>query len=219
MKTLLYVAGILSLLLAANPTALAKEWRGIVPLHSDRDDVERLLGRPVDECNHNICTYRTKEGTIVTVFYSDGPLCDGSLQGAWVVPRDTVVKITVVEVYDPEKGGTPFADLKVEKSRLREEREHIPVSHFIDDEEGVMYTVQTVARYVTRDGRRAVEDQPDVVTEITYMPAAKDNRLRCPDPPPAAPNNGMHPTRDTAALIHAQSGRRAGDAGRYAAVE
>jgi hypothetical protein len=34
--------------------------------------------------------------------------------------------------------------------------------------------------------------------------------------PEAAPNNGMHPTRDTPAVIYLQRLGRAGDAGRYA---
>src|SRR6266849_4384328 len=34
------------LLLTGAVTSLAKEWRGIVPLHSTRADVERLLGVP-----------------------------------------------------------------------------------------------------------------------------------------------------------------------------
>jgi hypothetical protein len=33
----------------------------------------------------------------------------------------------------------------------------------------------------------------------------------------APSNNGMHPTSDTLPVIYFQSGRRAGDAGRYAA--
>ena len=35
----------------------------------------------------------------------------------------------------------------------------------------------------------------------------------------AAPNNGMHPTADTTALIYFQRPGAAGDAGRYASVE
>jgi len=35
----------------------------------------------------------------------------------------------------------------------------------------------------------------------------------------AAPDNGMHPTRDTNTLIFEQGGRRAGDAGRSALAE
>jgi hypothetical protein len=213
MKTLLYFAAIFLPLLAVSPTVLAKEWRGIVPLRSNRGDVERLLG-PARECQHNVCTYRMKEEAVVTVSYSDGPLCDGSCQGGWLVPRDTVVQVQVWEVYDPEKGGTTLSDLKVDKSRLREERGHIPVSDFIDDEEGVTYTVQTVARYVTRDGKRVAEGQPDVVTTITYTPAAKDKSLRCPDSPPGAPNNGMHPTADTIVLKFLPSLGAAGDAWR-----
>ena len=39
----------------------AKGWKGIVPLHSDRVDVERLLGAPTGECK---CIYNTGSETV-----------------------------------------------------------------------------------------------------------------------------------------------------------
>src|SRR5918912_1814912 len=51
-KMLLKTAGGLSLILALNFVVLAKGWRGIVPLHSTRADVEQLLGAPNRKSNN-----------------------------------------------------------------------------------------------------------------------------------------------------------------------
>jgi hypothetical protein len=202
MKTVLRTIGSVSLVLAWGLIAHAKEWRGIVPLHSTRADVERLLGAPFDEGNL-IATYRTKDA-VVTVFYATGSPCEpGALQSGWVVPRDTVIRLTVRQVYDPEKGGVAFSELGIDKSKLKETGSgHVPdTSYFTDEEEGVTYEVGSVVRYVTRDGRREAEVQTEVLKGVAYTPAAKDRHRACPSVPSDAPNNGMHPTRDTTALI------------------
>lgn len=96
-----YLLGIIAILLAfCLPTiAQAKAWRGIVPLHSTRADVERLLGEPatsslVAKCR---CFYDLGDET-VTILYANGLGCaepeerDGRV-GGWNLPRDTVIEI------------------------------------------------------------------------------------------------------------------------------
>ena len=105
MKTSFEILGSIFLVLGLNSIAQGKDWRGIAPLHSTRADVERLLGPPVDEGNL-IALYRTKDEA-VQVFYAAGTPCKpDTVHGGWAVPPDTVVKLTVRQVYDPEKGAS-----------------------------------------------------------------------------------------------------------------
>ena len=73
----------------------AKEWRGIIPLHSTREDVRRLLGKPLFETGVSD-SYDLQEGR-ATVMYARGP-CEQGLPsdwGNWRVARGTVVNITI----------------------------------------------------------------------------------------------------------------------------
>ena len=69
--------------------ANAKGWRGIVPLHSNRADVERLLGPSSHECK---CIYNSN-GDFVRVEYATAP-CKGDPLG-WNVSADIVLSIRV----------------------------------------------------------------------------------------------------------------------------
>ena len=69
----------------------AKGWRGIVPLHSTRTDVQRLLNATSNpECVPLFCTYYLADMNV----QFDYSLGDCKL-GGWDVPLDTVVGITV----------------------------------------------------------------------------------------------------------------------------
>ena len=58
----------LFLLLAVSATASAKDWRGIVPLHSTLEDVEKLLGKSTLGSNY---IYETEEGRVIFFYQSD----------------------------------------------------------------------------------------------------------------------------------------------------
>lgn len=175
------------ILLLTATQAQAKEWRGIVPLHSTRADVERLLGPPFDEGNY-IASYRMKDD-VVMVFYAEGPPCShGTIQRGWMVARDTVVRITV-----NTPNWFPFSTLEIDKSKYKEVSDGVTpdTSVFIDEEEGISYVVQTVIQPEMKDGERILHERPGMVTSITYQPAAKDKHLECPPPPrdSACPND------------------------------
>ena len=53
------LATIILVALCAVGTANGKGWRGIIPLHSTRADVERLLGQPTEETSKYSVVYRT----------------------------------------------------------------------------------------------------------------------------------------------------------------
>src|SRR5262245_15716850 len=116
------------LLLALSAVSHAKEWRGIVPLHSTRADVERLLGKP----NAKYERYDI-ENEEAEIFYSKGRCVNG-----WDVPLDTVIDISVTF-----KQTQKFADLKVDLSKYETFRDPEVTSHtyFSNRQEGVMYVV------------------------------------------------------------------------------
>lgn len=86
------------LLLMVNFASNAKGWRGIVPLRSNRSDVERLLGMP----NGKYQRYEIKNEE-ATIIFSKGECVEG-----WKVPRDTVISITVTFKQSPK-----LSDLKL----------------------------------------------------------------------------------------------------------
>ena len=135
----------------------AKGWKGIVPLHSDRADVERLLGAPTGECK---CFYETGSET-VRVEYAKAP-CAGYPSG-WNVPTDTVLTIRV-RPNQPEK----FIDLKLIESKFYIAADDTVRTYYASRAEGVEYTVSS-------DG---------MVEVVTYIPSSNDAALRCPCFPP-----------------------------------
>ena len=70
---------------------LAKDWRGIVPLHSTRDDVEKLLG---PSRFGGGWAYEFGEERVFFHYQSDKDLC-GREFGMWDVPLATVTSISV----------------------------------------------------------------------------------------------------------------------------
>jgi len=136
-------------------------WRGLVPLHSTRTDVERLLGAPTK--SHGVAsTYDTKNER-VHIFYSGGP-CKKGVSEEWNVPADTILSLTV------HPNAKLLVDsLKLDKSKYRREGDpHADlIVYYVNKEEGI------------RVEARMLEDGEDV-DSITYEPAAKDSRLRCP---------------------------------------
>lgn len=141
---------------------LAQEmgWRGIVPLHSTRTDVEKLLGSP-KQSRGVASTFEAKEGR-VRVFYSSG-FCKKSVANDWNVPSDTVVSLIFEPNYD-----LMVADLKLEKTKYeRVPDPHLQSGvHYFNKEEGIRISARVLA-----DG----ED----VQSITYEPAMKDYYLSC----------------------------------------
>ena len=139
-----------------------KGWRGIVPLHSTRKDVEQLVGKPKAS---RASTYVLKDGRI-TVFYSDG-VCENGDEIDWNVPRDTVVNMK----FEPN-GTLTIADLKLDMTKYeRFDDPHAQIIvHYYSTEEGVRIGASRL---------RGVEE----VRYITYEPAPKDYHLRCPQQP------------------------------------
>lgn len=157
-KQFALVAGVL---LFTSQAAAAKAWRGIVPLHSTRADVERLLGPPnLEEWGYQI------EGELVFITYSSGG-CEEGVSGRWNTPPNTVVEIRVspnreVSLADTLPPGRTFEQIyAIEKTEI----------DYLDAEEGVQYTA--------RDG---------LILAVTYIGSAADEKqLSCGPDKYAAP--------------------------------
>src|ERR1044072_614183 len=90
MKTFFKLLILAAIILRLSEACNAKEWRGLIPLHSTRDDVTRLLG-PSSDPNIIRAIYSLEKEDVYIVFSSDelNPGCTGS------VPKDTVLLIQV----------------------------------------------------------------------------------------------------------------------------
>lgn len=131
----------------------AKGWKGIVPLHSDRADVEKLLGAPSGECK---CFYDTGRET-VRVEYSKAQ-CVGYPSG-WNVTADKVLTLHI-RPNQPVK----FTDLQLSESKFYKAADDTLTRYYSSRVDGVQYTV-------SRDG---------MVQAVTYIPSTNDSALRCP---------------------------------------
>ena len=145
--------------LVLNP-ALFQEpgWRGIVPLHSTRKDVERLVGPPIIPGG---ITYDLKTERL-NVVYSGGTCRE--VAGQWDVPRGSVIGITIYP-----QTRLVLADLKLDLNRFEK---------FINP-----YAGDRVAYTNKEEGIAVSTTLNGGVISIEYFPAAKDNHLRCPAVP------------------------------------
>jgi hypothetical protein len=147
------------LLVCLADSSLAKEWRGIVPLRTTREDVRKMLGKPHGECN--IFDDYFVDEDFVSVLYAD-QYCDGPLRYYW--GNYTVAPGAVLSVTVRFEHGIPLADYKIPSmKKLRKGKpDSILTVDYFDAEQGIEYSV--------RDGQ---------VVAVEYGPSATDAYLRC----------------------------------------
>ena len=141
------------LILFSPRSANGKAWKGIVPLHATRADVEAVLGPPTGED----AAYDTDGERVVFSYSSRG--CQEGLPGGWKVAANTVESISV-----SPKNEMKLADVLVSSKHYDQiYAVHTPQVAYLDAQEGV--------RYRTIDGS---------VLEVTYLASAADDKhLRC----------------------------------------
>lgn len=137
--------------------AQAKDWRGIVPLHSTRADVESLLGPPSTDRSEFIFYEFDKER--ISFHLSRGP-CNIEFS-PWNVPRDTVISIRVT----PKQLCWNDLKLDMKKYEKKQDDELSYIFHYVDEKEGIRYEV---------------DESGGVVVFIEYFPSALDAKLKCP---------------------------------------
>jgi hypothetical protein len=165
MNRFLIIAACL-LLVAANST-FAKSWRGIVPLHSTRDDVRKLLGKPSRHGDYYDDYALPRDSVSINYatenIFNPGDDCDGPAPYWWGDYHVSVGTVLSVEVsFDRD---IPLAKLKIpnfNKLTKGEPDSTLSVDYF-DAQRGVQYSI--------RDKR---------IQTISYGPSAvADASLRC----------------------------------------
>lgn len=156
MRKIMYLLFSSSLILAFSMTAMTKEWRGIVPLHSTRNDVERLFG--LSSYGGGYAYEFENERVFFQYQYPDNE-CGGKY-GLWNVPLNTVLAVTVYP-----KNKVIFSTLKLEMGRFKKIKIlDLPGSYnYFNEEEGISYAVDN-----------------GMITQINYLGSAKDKHLACP---------------------------------------
>ena len=151
----MHLLSILCLILAFSMTVAGKEWRGIVPLHSTRNDVERLFGLSFYGGGY---AYEFENERVFFQYQYPDNEC-GRVYEQWNVLLNTVIEVTVYP-----KNKILFSSLTLEISKFKETKIHIPGSYrYFNEEEGVSYAVDK-----------------GVVAQISYRPSANDKHLACP---------------------------------------
>jgi hypothetical protein len=150
MRNAFKILSCVAALLALAAVSHAKEWRGIVPLRSTREDVERLLGQCADP--KTACVFSLDNEQVYIEF--SGPDAHGP-ECLRLLPPGLVMQIHVNLT-----SKLMLSDLKLDLGALREAEVPDPV--YVDDAGGVVYD--------TDDGK---------VVGILYLAEEKDRSL-CP---------------------------------------
>src|SRR5215467_6144696 len=129
-------------------------WRGIVPLHSTRADVERLMGGPGE--NWCKCSYY-RDDFNAFFSYSTGD-CEGESSGGWDVPADTVLNITVHQKPQPK-----LSDLGLDQSRFKKSQSIGDLMSYVDEGQGL-----------------GLEVYQGSVQGFHYFPTPADEKMHCP---------------------------------------
>ena len=159
-------------------SALAKDWRGIVPLHSTRADVERLLGRP-DTDRGFMIFYDVAFSRVSFQFPQSA--C-GEPGAVWNVSANTVTDIWVTQKPPHE---LKLGDVKLgDGFRTEKDPELDYILNYINDADGISYEVD--------------KSSSDIIMLTKYFPAGKDNHMRCPNL--NAPNKSLDASRDSVFL-------------------
>ncbi|MGH9931167.1 MAG: hypothetical protein ACREA9_18315, partial [Pyrinomonadaceae bacterium] len=141
-------------------------WRGLIPLHANRQDVERVLGPPKRTWETS-AAYET-DHEMVNVKYAKGKC--GEPNNEWNVPADVVVEFVVGQRF-----GFLLSQLNLDPNRY-ERQEVFPLPE-IDNP-------PKIANYVSQADGISIRAQSsgggeEVVVSITYRPARTDEKLRC----------------------------------------
>lgn len=153
------VLALLLLMQAQSLPSTSREsgWHGIVPLHSNRSEVEKLLG-PASETLPGAALYRTKDGA-VRISYSEGTPC-GTKDSHWRVPADTVIIVDVT--LSP---GHLLSQFNLDETKYtKKSGGHLPEDVY----------------YVSKEKGEVLRVFMGEVMDIHYGPTSSDEDLKCP---------------------------------------
>ena len=142
------------------PFSLPLNWKGLVPLHSSRLDVERILGSAIR--SYGQLSFYENEAARVNVWYSSGQCGRGP--DSWRVPAGIMTRLEVF----PAKNSV-FRDLLFDRSKFERRKWTRP-----DDWVTYSNEADGISIEVTDIGSNLEE-----LRSIVYRPKLKDRQLRC----------------------------------------
>ena len=135
-----------------------KAWKGIAPLHSSREEVERVLGSPTGSCT-DVCHYQTRTESVFVRYSAER--CTQAEANPLDVPPNTVISVTVYSEVKPRLRDLKLNMKKFTKNKNPELRGY---ATYTNSENGVSYEVS---------------DQ-QLVLSVEWFGSAKDiQTLRC----------------------------------------
>ena len=151
MRAIKYLLLISAFIIIRSGVALGNGWRGIVPLHSTRSDVAKLLG-PVPGWN-----YYLENESVHFEYQTPERECSNKWTW-WNAPLNTVLAILVVP-----KERKSIAEYGLDSTYVKSPAHLLNYFNYINEDEGITYSVHG-----------------DIVGQIIYFPARKDWNLACP---------------------------------------
>jgi hypothetical protein len=123
----------LCFIMCISAMAQARGWRGLVPLHSNRSDVERLLGSPTEVLSAYSTFYRTASDTVIVSYAQGAPCGIGEKYSQWRVPANTIESILVTPIKE-----FPVSQLSIDQTKFEKRSGgHRPEDvYYIDDQDG-----------------------------------------------------------------------------------
>jgi hypothetical protein len=140
--------------------SLPLNWKGLVPLHANRLDVERVLGSAV-RAYGQLYVYES-ESERVNVWYSSGKCNRGP--DSWRVPAETMTRLEVF----PAKGSTE-RELVFDRSKFERREWPRPTkwATYSNDADGISIEVTDIG------------GDMEEIRSIVYRPKLKDRQLKC----------------------------------------
>jgi len=167
-KAMIRTLRLVVILLILSSISQAKEWRGLVPLHSTKKDVEKLLGPPPPPPNDGTRIYTPSEFRSI-YFLDEGEVYIAYAREEWLerikcsdlIPIDTVVSIRITF-----KKKQELSQFQIDEKEFitfdPSEPPNIGFKAYVDDDQGIAIC--------TQDGK---------VNDATYYTTAKDAAI-CP---------------------------------------
>jgi hypothetical protein len=114
-------------------------WKGILPLHSTRADVERVLGPPTEPCKEG-CHYDTRSEGVFVRYSTERCVGHGA---AWNVPPNTVISLSINLA---ERPSLKDLKLNLKKFKKTEDPELHGYTTYENEAKGVSYAVSADGR-------------------------------------------------------------------------
>ena len=154
-------------IISRNAPAYRNSWRGLIPLHATRSEVERLLGPP-ETTWENKARYGT-DHEVVTATYAAGNCSSTGAQ--WSVSAGTLIELVIGQRY-------PFllSRLNLDLGRYRS-RQEFPVRDVANPPKIMNYFDRVSGINIRAQSTSYASEE---VINITYLPAERDRGLRCP---------------------------------------